>query len=97
MALLKNTVLPNGVEANYFRISELVSIGALIRLRVSLYLSAEARSNGATPIEENIYQKKIGLLPEGFSFRASTLETNLYGEAYYFLKTLPMFDGAVDI
>ena len=97
MALYKETVLPTGVTANYYRITELLAVKLKIRIKVALYLNAQSREDGKAPLMENCYQKVVGALPQGFSFTASGYEANFYDEAYDFLKTLPMFDGATDV
>ena len=97
MALYKPTTLNTGITADYYRISELTAVKLKIRIKVALYISAQARADGKAPLMENCYQKVVGALPQGFSFTASGYEANFYDEAYEFLKTLPMFDGATDV
>ena len=97
MALYKPTTLTTGVTADYYRISELVAVKLKIRIKVEMYLNAQARVDGRAPIMENCYQKIVGALPQGFSFTASDYDVNFYDEAYVFLKTLPMFSGATDV
>lgn len=97
MALKKSTTLPSGAVAEYYRISELFVSKLSVRLKISLYLSKDARDSGCSPVIANIFQSKINQAQAGFSFSASGYDANLYEEAYTFLKTLDMFEGAIDV
>ncbi len=97
MAIKKVTDLASGVIAEYYSISEIIAVKLNVRIRVDLYLNKSSRDSGKAPIMQNCYQKRILTLPGGYSFVASSYDVNLFSEAYDYLKSLTMFDGATDV
>ncbi len=94
MALQLTKSLPNGVDANYWRVSEVnITIGGLIDVTVGLYVSEITRMAGKAPIERIRYV----WLPDEFSTALGEKTFNqIRTDIYTKLKTLPEYSEAQD-
>lgn len=104
MALKKQIETPFGYLAEYFRITEINQDRKQVALHIDLYKDAAARNAGKQPLIRNFIAKAFNNSLSGGGFRY-TFELNdwqfenenVYDCAYAYLKTLPFFDGAVDV
>lgn len=98
MALQKDFESAYGVSGNYWVITLLVSdpIAEHAQCKVSVFKDQAARIAGKTPLATRGYSWE----GEEYPFAAVDLDpadTNPYKISYAKLKTLPEFDGAIDV
>lgn len=94
MALQKTFTTNQGVEYNYHKalkpnIKTEDNSGSVI---VVSYLNHQARIDDLKEIERNSYN-----LPSGFFDNLNLATTDPRDSVYLYLKTLPVFTGAIDI
>lgn len=85
MALIKQIILPNGIEINYHRISSLIKNGNILDVSVTSYVS------------ENYRQESIDKYAYINNYIFEDVDSNISFEStYQLLKTLPIFKDAID-
>ena len=91
MALIKEIKQADGVTTNYHRILYLTqTVNRQNSIAVLSYVDSEIRENEKNSILAQPYQKAVTY--------ETTYDPNMTIEtAYEYLKTLPLFDGAVDV
>lgn len=91
MALYKEIKQNDGVTTNYHRILYLTqTVNEQNSIAVLSYIDDESRKNEKGSVDLQPYKKAI-------TFEADYDETMTIESAYDYLKTLPQFDGAVDV
>lgn len=70
----------------YARISDIKSEPVSTFISVLFYANAEARSKDAVPVSSKVYPTTT-----------ASLQGDIYPAAYNYLKTLPDFDGWIDV
>lgn len=90
MALLKNVTLPNGlaVPAAYIRIDSISGFKSQITVSVNYYVSEQSYRDGSSYLHQEFYSF-VPNLEDG--------AVNFFKQGYEYLKTLPEFEGAIDI
>jgi len=101
MALQKEFTLSSGYVANYVKISSLRQDKLNISLQIDLYKDATARNAGKSPAVSNFAAKSVANLQyPNYSFvltQEQFDDGDVYGYAYDYLKSLPIFSGADDV
>lgn len=89
MALMKSIMQDNGVVTNYHRILLIESvINSHTSISVLSYINQEGRQKDSSEVKPY----KVGITYETDYTENMTIEN-----AYNYLKTLPEFEGAIDI
>lgn len=91
MALFKEIKQPDGVKTNYHRILYLNKIiNSHVSIAVLSYIDEDSRAEEKTLGNNNQYKANI-------TYETRYNKDMSIEEAYSYLKTLPEFEGAVDI
>lgn len=91
MALLKEIRQPDGVITNYHRILFMTqTVNRQTSIAVLSYVDEETREGEKTNIIAQPYQKSV-------TYETAYDPTMTIATAYDYLKTLPEFEGAVDV
>lgn len=102
MAISKTYILPNGVPVGYHRIEELAVVShARCHVLVKSYIDQASRQREIQRWEETRQPPYETTIPEQYSYMRE-IDMPFAGElnieaAYTYLKTLPEFEGAVDV
>ena len=91
MALLKEIKQSDGVVTNYHRILFLTqTVNRQNSIAVLSYVNSESREDEKTNVVVQPYQKAV-------TYETTYDETMTIESAYEYLKTLPQFEGAINI
>lgn len=90
MAISKNKVLKTGMEviSAYVRIDSIGGNKESLTMTVNTYMSQEAFSSGLSYLEHEIHT---------FIPSVTDLSPNFIKQGYEYLKSLPTYEGAIDV
>lgn len=95
MGLKLHKTLPNGVQLNYFRVTDvhiITNVGNCVR--VAGYTSKAKRQEEADAM---MGDGTMDVYVEGFGYECPYDQTMTIDSAYAYLKTLPDYEGAEDV